>query len=83
MYAAVPRITLAPVKAPVTGDVNSGEIVGESGPPATGSAGSASAFARPKSRTFTRSSGVTFTLSGLRSRWITPHSCAYSTASAI
>src|SRR5687767_15651913 len=28
------------------------------------------AFARPKSRTFTTPSGVTLTLSGLRSRWM-------------
>ena len=42
-----------------------------------------SALARPKSSTFTSPSGVTLTLAGLRSRWMTPLSCAASSASAI
>ena len=42
-----------------------------------------STFARPKSRTFTVPSGVIFTFAGFRSRWITPRSWAYSSASAI
>ena len=40
------------------------------------------ALARPKSRTLTLPSGVTFTLAGLRSRWTMPFSCASSRASA-
>ena len=42
-----------------------------------------SALARPKSSTLTSPSGVTLTLAGLRSRWMTPLSCAASSASAI
>ena len=34
------------------------------------------AFARPKSSTFTLPSGVIFTFAGFRSRWMTPFSCA-------
>ena len=41
------------------------------------------AFARPKSRTFTLPSGVSLTLAGLRSRWTMPLSCASARASAI
>lgn len=37
----------------------------------------------PKSSTFATPSGVTITLPGLRSRWMTPFSCAASNASAI
>src|SRR5262249_7921501 len=37
-----------------------------------------SALAKPKSSTFTRPSGVSLMLAGLRSRWTTPFSCAYS-----
>ena len=43
----------------------------------------ANAFASPKSSTFTLPSGVTLMLAGLRSRWMTPFSCAASSASAI
>ena len=43
----------------------------------------ANALANPKSRTFTWPSGVTLMLAGLRSRWMTPFSCAASRASAI
>src|SRR6516225_6527160 len=46
-------------------------------------ASAASALAKPKSRIFTVPSGLTFTLAGLRSRWMTPRSCAYSSPSAI
>jgi hypothetical protein len=45
--------------------------------------GSSIAFARPKSSTFTTPSGVILMLAGFRSRWITPRSCAYFSASAI
>ena len=41
------------------------------------------ALARPKSRTLTLPSGVTFTLAGLRSRWTMPFSWASSRPSAI
>ena len=41
------------------------------------------AFARPKSSTFTLSSGVILTFAGLRSRWTMPRSCAASSASVI
>ena len=41
------------------------------------------ALASPKSSTLTRPSGRTFTLAGLRSRWMIPCSCAASSASAI
>src|SRR5215471_9383146 len=44
---------------------------------------SSNALAKPKSRIFTVQSGLTFTLAGLRSRWMTPRSCAYSSPSAI
>ena len=43
----------------------------------------ATAFASPKSSTFTLSSGVTFTFAGFKSRWMTPASCADSNASVI
>ena len=42
-----------------------------------------SAFARPKSSTFTVPSGRTLMLAGFRSRWTMPCSCAASSASAI
>ena len=42
-----------------------------------------SAFARPKSSTFTTPSGVILMLAGFRSRWTMPFSCAASSASAI
>src|SRR6516165_2868173 len=45
--------------------------------------GTSSALAKPKSRIFTVPSGLTFTLAGLRSRWMTPRSCAYSSPSVI
>ena len=41
------------------------------------------ALAKPKSRTFTVPSGRILMLAGLRSRWMTPCSCAASSASAI
>jgi hypothetical protein len=41
------------------------------------------AFARPKSRTFTRPSLVTLMFAGFKSRWTTPSACAASRASAI
>jgi len=42
-----------------------------------------SAFANPKSRIFTRSSGVTITFAGFRSRWTIPLLCAACRPSAI
>ena len=42
----------------------------------------ANAFARPKSRSFTVPSGVTFTFAGFRSRWRIPRACAAPSASA-
>ena len=42
-----------------------------------------SAFARPKSSTFTVPSGRTLMFAGFRSRWMMPCSCAASSASAI
>ncbi len=41
------------------------------------------ALASPKSRTLTLPSGVILMFAGFRSRWITPFSCANSSASAI
>ena len=43
----------------------------------------ASAFARPKSSTFTVPSARTLMFAGFRSRWMIPCSCAASSASAI
>ena len=48
------------------------ESVGESTSAVALAPSGASALARPKSRTFTAPSGVTFTLAGLRSRWTMP-----------
>ena len=45
--------------------------------------GSSIALARPKSRTLTLPSGVILMFAGFRSRWMTPFSCATSSASAI
>jgi hypothetical protein len=42
-----------------------------------------SVFAKPKSRIFTVSSLATFTLAGLRSRWMIARSRAYSSTSQI
>ena len=75
MYDAVPRITPACVAIAL--------IVGECAT-FTDDAPSGSAIrARPKSSTFTLSSGVTLMLAGFRSRWTIPFSCAASSASAI
>ena len=74
MYAAVPRMTPACDAIMLS--------VGEFAMCAAAGAVSI-AFARPKSRTFTFSSGVILTLAGLRSRWTIPCSCAVSSASAI
>ena len=75
MYAAVPRIT--PARVPSI--VNVGEMDGLP----TVRAGASSAFAKPKSSTFTWPSAVSFTFAGFRSRWMIPFSWAYSRASAI
>ena len=73
IYAAVPMITPIWVAAAVSvGDW-------DGSPSGLGS----SALANPKSSTFTVPSSLTFTLAGLRSRWMTPASCAASKASAI
>ena len=47
------------------------------------SASPATAFARPKSRTFTVPSVVILMFAGFRSRWTIPRSCAKSSARAI
>ncbi len=75
MYAAVPRMMPACVacidsvgdRVALRFDVDVGS----------------SAFARPKSRTFTVPSSRTLMLAGFRSRWMIPASCAASSASAI
>ncbi len=76
MYAAVPRITPAAVPRAVR--VGEYEIDGFET-----DASLSKIFARPKSRSLTRPSGVIFTFAGLRSRWTIPFSCAASSASAI
>ena len=75
IYAAVPRMTPSCVAAGLV-------IVGES---ITGEAtpSPVSAFARPKSSTFTVPSDFTLMLAGFRSRWTMPWLCAHSSASAI
>ena len=73
MYAAVPMITPICVAAAVS----VGDWLGS--PSGLGS----SAFANPKSSTLTVPSSRTLMFAGLRSRWITPASCAASSASAI
>ena len=78
MYAAVPRICPTPViiaSVVIAGDWDN--------PTAPGAAGASANFARPKSSTFTVPSGRTLMLAGFRSRWMTPFSCAASSASAI
>src|SRR5215471_2269023 len=77
MYAAVPRIIPTPVI--IAGVVIVGEFVTPAARLVTGS----SAFARPRSRTFTAPSGRTLMFAGFRSRWMMPCSCAASSASAI
>ena len=76
MYAAVPRIIPACVIAGVV-------IVGACDMPGDIAPVGSSAFARPKSSTFTTPSGRSLMLAGLRSRWMMPCSCAASRASAI
>ena len=76
MYAAVPRITPAAVPRAVS--VGEYEIDGFETV-----ASLSKIFARPKSSSFTRPSGVIFTFAGFRSRWTMPFSCAASSASAI
>ena len=74
MYAAVPSRTPACVAIRL--------IVGEV-KMSIDAASPSIAFAKPKSRTFTASSLVTFTFAGFRSRCTIPRSCAYSSASVI
>ena len=69
MYAAVPRITPAAVPRAVS--VGEFEIEGVEEPLASLS----KIFARPKSRSLTRPSGVTLMFAGLRSRRTLPFSC--------
>ena len=76
MYAAVPRMTPICVIAGVV-------IVGELVTPGLNADAGSSAFARPKSRTFTVPSGRSLMFAGFRSRWMTPCSCAASSASEI
>ena len=61
------------------GDVMVGDAVASAPRRRIGS----SAFARPKSSTFTVPSGRTLMFAGFRSRWMMPCSCAASSASAI
>ena len=63
-------------------DGRSAQIVGELLSHGARGAGS-SAFASPKSSTFTTPSPRTLMLAGFRSRWTMPCSCAASSASAI
>ena len=77
MYAAVPRIIPTPVI--IAGDVIVGDIDGSPTPRPSGS----SAFASPKSSTFTVPSARSLMFAGFRSRWMIPCSCAASSASAI
>ena len=77
MYAAVPSIMPTPVI--IAGDVIVGDAVASMRPPLAGS----SAFANPKSSTFTVPSGRTLIFAGFRSRWMMPCSWAASSASAI
>jgi hypothetical protein len=67
MYAAVPRIIPAAVMLPGAAGLR---MVGEfaSVAPSDDDASGSSAFARPKSSTFTVPSGRTLMLAGLRSR---------------
>ena len=77
MYAAVPMMTPRSVKAGLV-------IVGASASTAPSLAASeSSAFASPKSRTFTVPSGLTLMFAGFRSRWTMPWLWAASSASAI
>ena len=72
MYAAVPRMMPARVgDSVVAGDA------------ARSFAEGSSAFARPKSNTFTTPASVTIMLAGFKSRWMIPFSWAASRASAI
>ena len=59
------------------------ESVGEFIASALDEAAGSSAFANPKSSTFTMPSARTLMLAGFRSRWMMPCSCAASSASAI
>ena len=65
------------------GRVSVGELVDASPASAGEVASGSSAFARPKSSTFTVPSARTLTFAGFRSRWTMPCSCAASSASAI
>ena len=76
IYAAVPRIIPACVMAGVV-------IVGDIDRLGDELAAGSIAFARPKSSTFTVLSPRTLMFAGFRSRWMTPCSCAASSASAI
>ena len=72
MYAAVPRITPTPVIIAGDGDRRGLRV----GVGAGGHAAGSSAFARPKSSTFTVPSARTLMFAGFRSRWMMPCSCA-------
>ena len=74
MYAAVPRMT--PIRVAAVARVGDASGSPDAGP-------ASSALARPKSSTLTVPSSRTLMLAGLRSRWITPASCAASRASAM
>ena len=71
---------MTPAPVIIAGLVIVGDMRHETGE--TAAAGS-SAFASPKSSTFTVPSGRSLMLAGFRSRWMMPCSCAASRASAI
>ena len=70
MYAAVPRITPAPVIS--AGVVIVGAMDGACPAEARSAEAGSIAFANPKSNTFTVPSPRTLMLAGLRSRWMMP-----------
>ena len=71
---------MVPIRV-AAGVVSVGECDRSRADPAADSA--LTALARPKSNTFTTSSGRSLMFAGLRSRWTMPCSCAASSASAI
>ena len=77
MYPAVPITAPSTVSGDAWVSASSDPMEGES------DVSSARSFAKPKSRIFTKPSGVTITFSGLRSRWTMPAPWAFARPSAI
>ena len=73
----MPRIIPTPASSPGVVIVGDCDTLGDD------AAAGSSAFASPKSSTFTVPSGRTLMFAGFRSRWMIPCSCAASSASAI